>query len=146
MYVYGMGNKMGTGAPRALRLRLAMHLFVKYKPKSFFTFGMEVSHLCLHRSLCLCSTLIEGYRHAGRVFFFSSSKIFSSEFVHDIEWVLMSVHALHDSRTEAPSQLSIRFDSTHLANDSVEPHKHLDNIHSVERAYASRPEANSPQL
>ena len=35
MYVYGMGNKMGTGAPRALRLRLAMHLFVKYKQKSF---------------------------------------------------------------------------------------------------------------
>ena len=44
-----------------------------------------------------------------------------------------------------PSQLSIRLDSTDLANDSTELYKHLDNIHSVKPANASRPEANSSQ-
>jgi hypothetical protein len=97
----GWGIKWERVAPRALRLRLAMHLFVKYNPKSFFAFGMKGSHLCLHRSLWLCSALIEGI-DVRTMFFFSSSNTISSEFVHDIVLVLMSVRALHDSRIEAP--------------------------------------------
>ena len=62
---------------------------------------MKVSHLCLHRFLWLCSALIEGYRRADHVFFPSCNTI-SREFVPDIDRILMSVPALHDSRTEAP--------------------------------------------
>jgi hypothetical protein len=114
----GWGIKWERGAPRALRLRLAMHLFVKYNPKSVFTFGMKVSHLCLHRFLWLCSALIEGYSRADHVFF-SSINTISSEFVHDIVWVLMSVHALHDSQTEAPLAIVHQIRLNSRANDSA---------------------------
>jgi hypothetical protein len=55
----GWGIKWEWGAPKALRLRLAMHLFVAYNLKSFFYFRNEgsVPRFCLHLSLWLWLSL-----------------------------------------------------------------------------------------
>ena len=97
----GWGIKWERMAPRALRLRLAMHLFVKYKPKKIFNFRNEGFTSLSHRSSGYGSILIQEYRRAFRVFF-SSSKTSPSEVVHNLAWIFTSVQALSDSRTEAP--------------------------------------------